>query len=297
MLNIIRQNPLAFIAAFVVHGVLVLVMVLSVSWAPELSAPAKVKAIQAVLVNEAAFEAEIKKPKEVDERKLREEEARRKKLEREAEAAKRKRIEEKKRLKETERKKDEAKRTAQALKKKQQQEAARLEKNKKIEQKRLVEVERKRKAKAEKQRKDALAKKKAEAERKRKAAEVKRRAEEEQQRQQQFAEEQAALEAQHQRFIQAEMGRHITLIHNKIYNEWTPPLGWRKGNSCRLNVRVVPGAAGGQVIDVRVTQSCGSPLFDRSVETAVFNASPLPLPSDPKAAERFRNIDFTFLGE
>jgi colicin import membrane protein len=45
---------------------------------------------------------------------------------------------------------------------------------------------------------------------------------------------------------------------------------------------------------VEVTKSSGDASFDRSVETAVQKAVPLPLPADPALFERFREITFVF---
>ncbi|VAX00785.1 hypothetical protein MNBD_GAMMA19-1108, partial [hydrothermal vent metagenome] len=43
---------------------------------------------------------------------------------------------------------------------------------------------------------------------------------------------------------------------------------------------------GGEVVNVTVTQCVGDDVFRRSVEAAVYKASPLPRPSDPALFER-----------
>ncbi len=49
---------------------------------------------------------------------------------------------------------------------------------------------------------------------------------------------------------------------------------------------------GGEVISVTVTQCTGDEVFRRSVEAAVYKASPLPRPSDSALFDR--DIVFTF---
>jgi len=41
-------------------------------------------------------------------------------------------------------------------------------------------------------------------------------------------------------------------------------------------------------------RSSGDPTFDRSVETAVYRAAPLPLPPDSALFDRFRELQFIF---
>jgi len=52
---------------------------------------------------------------------------------------------------------------------------------------------------------------------------------------------------------------------------------------CQVEITLLTSGA---VADVRVLRSSGNPVFDESVLRAVRKASPLPLPSDPKAFVR-----------
>jgi colicin import membrane protein len=45
---------------------------------------------------------------------------------------------------------------------------------------------------------------------------------------------------------------------------------------------------------VTVIKSSGNAIFDRSAESAVYSAAPLPQPKDPKAAAELRDFHFVF---
>lgn len=164
-------------------------------------------------------------------------------------------------------------------------------------------------AKAQKQREAAAAA--AAAEKKRQAAlekqknkEAKEAAARQQKRaieslQQQLAEEQqqrhaAAVAAQNAAKAQSAISRYKDLIRQKVEQNWVRPLNAQKGMECVVRVRLVPG---GDVIQAHVVQSSGSAVFDRSVENAVYKASPLPLPDDQTLFVYFRELEFTFKPE
>ena len=73
---------------------------------------------------------------------------------------------------------------------------------------------------------------------------------------------------------------------------WLKPPNAGSGLSCTLKVRLIPG---GDVVpgSVRVVASSGNERFDRSVEAAVYKASPLPVPSG-KLFESFRELTLVF---
>jgi colicin import membrane protein len=170
-----------------------------------------------------------------------------------------------------------------------------IEEKKLAEQRRLEEAEQKRKAEAEaKAKAEAEKKRKAEAEAKKKAElEAKRKAEAEAARQR---EAEAALQAQvkaEQELARARsaLASYIPYIQQKVQSNWIRPAGSPAGLSCLVQVQLIPG---GDVASVRVIRSSGDPLFDRSVETAVLKASPLPLPTDTTLFKHFREINFNF---
>ena len=177
------------------------------------------------------------------------------------------------RLQEQARRQAEAERARQAEVKKQQEAEHRQQK----------ETERKKRAaeteKAEKKKAAALEKKR---------IENKRRKEAESALQEQVAaEEKRRADAR----AQGEVERYKALIRQKVSRSWNRPATAGKGLQCTVRVRLV---AGGEVLAASVVRSSGDPVFDRSVENAVYKATPLPVPQDPQLFEYFREIEFVF---
>ena len=102
----------------------------------------------------------------------------------------------------------------------------------------------------------------------------------------QLAEEAAQARAE------SALSQFIPYIQQKVQNSWRRPAGSPPGLSCVIQVKLIPG---GEVVSAKVVQSSGDALFDRSVETAVLKASPLPLPDDPAMFKYFREINFRFV--
>lgn len=159
-------------------------------------------------------------------------------------------------------------------------------------------AERKRQADAEKRRIDDEAEK----ERKRVAAERAREAEIERQR---LENERlrAAAEAARQEEIDAESTRleamsanaetaYIFAIQQRIKSKWVVPPTATAGIECVVNIRQLPG---GEVVFVDIGVCNGDSVVRRSIEAAVFRASPLPTPADPSVFDR--NLRLTFRPE
>jgi colicin import membrane protein len=165
--------------------------------------------------------------------------------------------------------------------------------------------ERLRKEQAEAQKKQAAdeARRKAEAETERKKvaeAEAKRakQAQEEAARE---AKARAAREADLQRQLAAEEAEGLALARSGVKDEyralltqaiernWIRPPSARAGLACTLYVNQ---AAGGTVLDVRLGTCNGDQAVRESIVNAVYRASPLPPPSDPRAFERRLEIVF-----
>jgi colicin import membrane protein len=129
-----------------------------------------------------------------------------------------------------------------------------------------AEAEKKRKAEAEKKRNtEAKKKHKAEAEKKRKAeAEKKRKAEEAREQ-----EKQAAYSA---------LGSLVGAIKRKIEGNWSNRLAC-SGQEVTISVKV---NISGEVTAVKVVGDSGDDTCRRSAENAVYKASPLPFPDNPR---------------
>lgn len=93
---------------------------------------------------------------------------------------------------------------------------------------------------------------------------------------------------------QSELTRYEGLIRQKVERNWVRPVGWAKGMECTVRVRLAPT---GEVIQATVIRPSGNPPFDRSVENAVYKASPLPLPEDQGLFDHFRELELRFRPE
>ncbi|MDH5633231.1 MAG: cell envelope integrity protein TolA [Gammaproteobacteria bacterium] len=128
-----------------------------------------------------------------------------------------------------------------------------------------------------------------------KAEKQRRQKEMEQQMQQMLAEEEGEMARQASARKANEItDKFRTVIQQKVSRNWIKPAGVGKGLECVMRVRL---AAGGDVISTEVVRSSGDAIFDRSVESAVFKAAPLPVPEDATMFERFREIEFLFRPE
>jgi colicin import membrane protein len=160
---------------------------------------------------------------------------------------------------------------------------------------RATEAERKRAADAETKRKAAEEDNRRKAE----AAEAKRKAAEQAQADRE-AKARAEREAELQRSLAAEeesaalsrsgvMDEYRSLLVQTIERSWIRPPSARAGLECTLYVTQAPG---GTVMDVKLGPCNGDQAVRESITNAVFRASPLPAPRDPRAFERRLEIVF-----
>ena len=141
-----------------------------------------------------------------------------------------------------------------------------------------AETERRRLA-AERKRLDDIERQRVENERQRNDAERRRQLEQE-------------LQAEQNRIDAMNAGaqaRYIYAIGQKIVRNWIPPASSVQGLKCVVSVRQLPG---GEVVSVVIERCNGDEAVRRSVEAAVYKASPLPLPEDPNLFDR--NLLFEF---
>ncbi len=182
----------------------------------------------------------------------------------------------------------EQRRLAQEAEERRQREAAERERQRREaeERRRREEAEKERqRQEAEKRRQEEVERQRRENERKRAEAEAAMR---ERLLQEELARESARLEA----LASGAMDRYRFAITRKIEQNWVRPASAGPGLECVINVRQVPG---GEVISATIERCNGDAAVQRSIEAAVFKASPLPEPEDPSLFER--NLRITFKPE
>jgi len=150
-----------------------------------------------------------------------------------------------------------------------------------------AEAERKRKADedrkeqerlaAERRRQDEIERQRLENERLRAEAEAARRAE--------IAAESNRLDA----MVATAEAAYIFAIQQKIVRNWVRPPTATAGLECIVNVAQLPG---GEVVSVSIGTCNGDSTVRRSIEAAVYKASPLPAPSDPSVFDRNLRLEF-----
>ncbi len=274
----IFTNVRAIVLAVIVHVIVLGVLVVNMNWInikpATTSEPTPVKAR---VVEKDRIEEELDRMAE--DKKIQEEEKKRQ------QQAQRKMEEEKRRKRQQEEK-------VAAEKKRQQEESRKRRLAEEVEKKRKQEEARKRRLaeEAEKKRKQKLAE---EAEKKRLVEERKRLALLEERRRQKAMEEELR-QAMHDEENESKARELIALIKADVQNNWKIPPTFRKGMECLLLVRLLPS---GEVQNVRITRSSGDAVFDRSVEDAIYKASPLPVSLSSAGGRLFRTTfrEFNFL--
>jgi colicin import membrane protein len=196
--------------------------------------------------------------------------------------------EEKKKLKELAEKKALEAKKIEELKKQNEQ----LVKQKELEAKKIAELNKKKaqeqakaeKLKAEKERAEKEAAEKKHQEQAQADAARKKQADAE------AAKKQAELNAANQARIAGEVDKYKALIVNAIGRHWILPEHVGGGLSSQFRIRLAPD---GMVLEVSLIRSSGDQLLDRSAQTAIYKASPLPVPSDAETFSLFRDISLT----
>ena len=305
MLKSFRNNLRAWSLAILVHVALIVMLVISLDWKLTPQPAGEQKVIQATVVDEAKVQAEMEKLTQQDVQKKQQEQERQKRLEelkqqQQDETARLQQLKEEQQAAEQQRQEqtrlhaEQEKAEAARLETLQQQQSIAEQKRKEEEQraeelkKKLAEEEKQRKAMEQQRLAETETKSKVEEQKRQKAEqEAQRRREAEEQLKQQLAAEQAASAEQNQELIAQYVGR----IQREVTQSWLRPPTARMGMSCTVMVNLAPN---GDVINARVVTSSGDTAFDRSVEAAVYKASPLPLPPDPALFEYFRELNFIF---
>jgi colicin import membrane protein len=158
-----------------------------------------------------------------------------------------------------------------------------------------AEAERERQAVAEKRRQEEEARKEREriaAEKKRQEEIDRQRRENERLRAEAEAARQAELDAESNRLqaMQADAkAAYVYAIQQRIQGRWVAPPTATAGIECIVNIRQLPG---GEVVSVSIGKCNGDAAVRRSIETAVYRASPLPNPPDPSVFDRNIVLEF-----
>lgn len=266
----------AFVYAVVVHVLLIGLLVVSFQWVPSgnIGAPTPPKPIvNATTIDNAAVAREQARIKAEEQRRAQAQAAQEQaalNAQREAEAAAKARLAEEQRLKAL-------KAQADVLAREQAQAKAAAAKAK-------AAAAKQKAAQAEKRREADLARQLAQEEAQREQAQAQAAAAAQ-------AKAKAAAQAAATARMQSEIDRYRALIQQKVSRNWVAPPGTMKGLKCVVEVHLVPG---GEVVDAKVVRGSGNAAFDRSVENAVYKASPLPWPAKQELADYFRDLEFTF---
>ena len=106
----------------------------------------------------------------------------------------------------------------------------------------------------------------------------------------QAAIQQAAADAANKAHLAGEINKYKAMILGAIGRQWNVPDNADRHLSSKFKIRLAPDGA---VMEVSLMQSSGDPVLDRSAQTAIYKASPLPVPVDPATFEIFRDISLT----
>lgn len=280
-----KEYRLSLLSSLILHGILLGLLLIQQQPVSKpyvvKKNPVPQKILAAVRVDQSQVDAEINQIKQQKKAQRQAETARKKALERQLALAKKKRLQEERRL-------AEIKRKARVLEKQRKREQAREEKRlamlrqqKLRAAKHLAELKQQQeKIKNEARQRVARLQAKQVTERQRKAEAQKRMAVE------QARKEKLAQQAK----INGIVNKYKALIVNAIGQNWILPDNVDKRADCKFEIKIAPG---GVVMDVKLVHSSGNSILDRSAQTAIYKASPLPVPSDPEAFNIFRVVRLT----
>lgn len=292
----------SFILSVILHIFVLIVLATQLNFKshmPSQAAPSNSQPIKAVAVNQTQVAAQVAKLKAEQQAKQQAELKRQQQLAEQAAAAKRQRELEQQRLAQlkAEALKLQQKRAAEA--KAEAEKIAKLKAERAAEQKRLTELAKQQQVMKQKQQQEAKQKQLQEAKQKQKEeakqkalqqkqiAEQQRKAEEEKLLQQQLAADQQQLEQDKLQAMQSALDKYGDMIRNAIQQQWIVPENMPKNIACKLLIQLGPG---GVVLDVKLVQSSGNAILDRSAMAAVRKASPLPVPEDENLFNQMREI-------
>jgi colicin import membrane protein len=106
----------------------------------------------------------------------------------------------------------------------------------------------------------------------------------------QQAAQQAAQNAAKEAQIAGEVNKYKAMILGAIGKQWILPENANSSLSSQFRIRLAPNGA---VLSVVLLHSSGDPILDRSAQSAIYKASPLPVPHDVAVFNLFRDINLT----
>jgi len=267
----------------------------------------QVSPIQAVVVDQAKVDSQVKKLKKQKADAAAAEKKRLKDAEQRLANAKKKRLKEEARIKDLERqrkKKVQEKKIADDAAKKSKAKAAAAEKDRKkkvAEQKKANELAAAAKTKRLKEqaaakkaadKKAADKRKKAAADKKRKEKEAKERAEQDRLLEQQMAEEMAGRAQARRQQMMSEINRFSALINDTIQRNLITDRSSMEGKSCKLTISLT---SSGFVTNVVIGQ--GDRIVCDAAQKAIYKAVELPVPKDPEIFKEMIPLSVIFTPE
>ncbi|MEM9386244.1 MAG: cell envelope integrity protein TolA [Pseudomonadota bacterium] len=296
-IRFLSDSVLPWLGAVAVHALVLVALVFSLGWRHQ-ATPAvasggpTIEAIEAVVVDSAMLDAEVRRLADLEQARLRAQAAEAQAIrdsQARAEQAAREQAQrtEQARLVQLQREAD-AKRAAQeqAAREAQARREARAKAEAEAEAQRLAEERRKEEQRLAQERRRAQEKRREE----QRQAEERRRAEQARAAQQQKEAEQlllAALAEEEDRQAKVNAGllaQYKAQVKQKVERNWARPPDAEAGLSCEVNVRQLRD---GQVIKVEFGRCNGNDAVKRSIEGAVNRASPLPPPPDPSLFDEY----------
>ncbi len=83
--------------------------------------------------------------------------------------------------------------------------------------------------------------------------------------------------------------QYLAQIRARVERAWNRPASARTGLACQVRINQLPS---GEVVKAEVLACNGDQVVRESIETAVYNASPLPIAPDPALFERILVLNF-----
>lgn len=296
MVDFFRQHWKYIIGALLLHALFAGVFGLTML-NMQRNAPPVQLAIQAVIVDPSALNQNSRQQQQRRDRERAEQQQREQQAQREREQAAEQQKREQEQAADQQRREQEEVTRKQAEQRAEQERQVELKQRQEAEQRRQAEerqVRERQEADKKKAAAEAEKKRQAEAEAKR-VADIERRQKEEAERRkaaddkrlqeareselaQQLAEEEAGAAARGS----PEAAQYYAMIRQAVERRWNRPLSARPDLQCEVQVRQTPA---GVVLSAKVGSCNGDAAVKQSIETAVFSASPLPLPSNPRLFE------------